>query len=129
MEQTSLPLKTKIAAWWMIVISGLMILYCLWGASDVLFGGGLQSSDFLGELIGLIALIFLIIALPVGLVFFIPSIFLLKKKRKPWWFIEIILFISIIVFLINFIFPILIIFVPPFILLLIDRKNFWKVAT
>jgi len=134
MEKVSFPIKTKIAAWWMIVISGLMIFLPLWWVFSVFLAGGperaFRSSDFLGGLPGLIGLIFaVIVVLPIGLLFFIPCIFLLKKKRKAWWFLEIILFIFIIIFLVYFIFPILLILIPPFILLLLDRKNFWKITT
>jgi len=133
-EKIQFPIKTIIAALWIIVISGLMIFLPLWWVFFVFLAGGperaFQSSDFLGGLPALIGLIFsIIVILPIGLLFFIPSIFLLKKKRKAWWFIEIILFIGIIVFLVLHIFPILIILLPPLILLLLDRKNFWKIAT
>ena len=141
-EKVSLPIKTKIAAWWMILIGGLMIFLPLWSVFSIFLAGGperaFRSSDFLGGLPGLIGLIFLtIVVFPIGLLFFIPSIFLMKKKKKAWWFLEIILLIDVIVFLITFILPfeekVLLRFlfsflIPPFILLLLDRKNFWKIA-
>jgi len=137
MEKVNLPIKTKIAAWWMIIIGGSVILFCLGGVIDAIFG--CRMPEFMGALVCLFGLIFLIIVvLPVGLLFFIPGIFLLKKKRWAWWFIEIILFLGLIAFLKISISPIeekeilkflLSFIIPPFFLLLLDRKNFWKIAS
>ena len=90
-QKPSLPIKTKIAAWWMMVnsIIGIIIVFLcgslgsLTGACEVgvcLFGekGGCISSDIL-FLYSFIFLTFLMIS----------SIFLLKKKKMGWWMVMI----------------------------------------
>jgi len=144
MEQTTqqtiqkppLPTKTKIAAWWIIIIGGVVIL------DSLMVSPGVIS-------------FFSIIPLFVGLFLSIISYrLILRKKRADW--VAIIIILSIILFysfLTPFIpstskpimfplflfllfwyfwylgwFSILFLFAFPFILLLLDRKNFWKVA-
>ena len=155
MEKVSLPTKTKIAAWWMIILGGLTIIW------DIIFIGG-----FSGELTDILILLFYI---SVFLFFMIPSFFILRRKRIAWWIYMIIISINLIFALIcliktgffhrfdsltlgNFttLLPLylltdkrrffqnfglhvngfeFILYTVPFILLLLDRKNFWKIAT
>jgi len=137
MEKPPLPIKTKIAAWWMIVVGCLEVLISL---SEWPFS------------------IFLWIIEPVfqGLLVIIPGFLLLKRKKVGWWLAIIILLIllpsilllnviqlaffqcfyflcvkffpfSIIGIVIRVIFCIFIFYIP--LILLLDRKNFWKIAT
>ena len=132
MEQTiqkpSLPIKTKIAAWWMIIIS--VILGCvglriaIQGYLHSLYGGVLLLPVGLG------------IFFMGGLLIFLPGLFLLKRKVDSWWVSVMILGIAstLSIFLVLTGFTLLELccssmFLIPFILLLLDRKNFWKVAT
>jgi hypothetical protein len=116
-QKPPLPTKTKIAAWWMII-------------TGVIFG-----------------------LLYGGLVLIVPSIFLFLRKRVGFWLAMIVLLLLIcigflayffvpLVFLFIIIFPLpyqfhlprvwysalLVFLIFQFILLLLDRKNFWKVA-
>jgi peptidoglycan/LPS O-acetylase OafA/YrhL len=140
MEQTTqqtiqkppLPIKTKVGAWWMIVIGGVIILFGLfllllanaqkgYGASGVGFTFGI-SGCLLGLLIGIL-----------------PGCSLLQRKKRGWWWSIILLFIGIGVFgymiiiyepeLTGYLLFLILILLPPFVLLLLDRKNFWKIAT
>jgi len=176
MEQTtqkpSLPIKTKIAAWWMIMFGSISL---------ILFFGGLWLAISLfsppvdGELAwGFVIMYFLppilgviVISLIVIFSFFLPGVFLLKKRRWAWKFALIVQILGVMVLIIlvfsvckievvstlkrgvgyaveetrrplypncfpkGFIFlsPVFIIFLISFILLLLDRKNFWKIAT
>ncbi len=134
-QKLTLPIKTKIAAWWMIIIG--------------LFGLIVSIITGLPELI-----IFLF--LPSLFFFCLPFFFLLERKKWAWWFSIITQFILIIcpfmpsglgwivgilnmgfsqmlstlsLLRLSYGFPILsILLVPPFFLLLLDRKNFWKIA-
>ena len=131
MEQTiqkpSLPIKTKIAAWWMIIIS--VILGCvglriaIQGYLHSLYGGVLLLPVGLG------------IFFMGGLLIFLPGLFLLKRKVDSWWVSVMILGIAstLSIFLVLTGFTLLELccssmFLIPFILLLLDRKNFWKIA-
>jgi hypothetical protein len=140
MEENKLPIKTKIAAWWILVIG--------------LFG---MITSVIAGLPALIIFLFL----PSLFFFLFPFIFLSKRKKWAWWFSVITQFTLIIspfiplwrfivvLNLLNFLnkgfysmlrmlfplrlgydFPIIsILLVLPFILLLLDRKNFFKVAS
>lgn len=74
--------------------------------------------------------------------FFLPGCFLLKKKRWAWGWAIVILLIGTVIFTFGFIYNFLIeyeikdviaagkfllAFLPPFIFLLLDRKNFRKI--
>ena len=128
MEKVSLPIKTKIAAWWMIIIS--VILGCvglriaIQGYLHSLYGGVLLLPVGLG------------IFFMGGLLIFLPGLFLLKRKVDSWWISVMILGIAstLSIFLVLTGFTLLELcyssmFLIPFILLLLDRKNFWKIAT
>jgi len=130
MEQVSLPIKTKIAAWWMIVFGGIQIL--LFFYRGLLGLGSIPTIEYVTGIFGVFLLIY-------------PGFLMLKRKKVGWLFSIIVLSIVLIYFLffpalqLNryfwFFFLIPIPFLaflfsfPPFILLLLDRKNFWKIAT
>jgi hypothetical protein len=145
MEKVSLPIKTKIAAWWILVIG-------IFGLITSIVSGLPDTIIFL--------------FLPSLFLFCLPSFFLLKRKKWAWWFSIITQFILIIFLLmprgmgrlvgilkmlfvlfgqmlftffpspvelrlrVAYGFPILLILLAPsFFLLLFDRKNFWKIAS
>jgi len=158
MEKVSLPIKTKIAAWWIIFVGGITII------EGIIF-------DLHGRLTGSLADIFIFIfILSIFLFFMIPSFFLLIRKRVAWWLCIIIIPVNLIFALLCLIkthsvfqfdtfsfgirsIPILlpyyllyskrffldqhiyingfefVLYTIPFILLLLDRKNFWKIAS
>ena len=125
MEKVSLPTKTKIAAWWMIIVGGVGLIFSLmaWmrimGVLIFLIKFLLPSSFFLflaGCLLFLkrkIAWIFSVGILALRIITWIPIIFLLLsgKARVTIFFV---------IFLVSYFFP--------FIFIFLDRKNFWKIA-
>jgi len=137
MEKVGLPIKTKIAAWWMI---GINIIFSCLGLALVLLGIFLPpgTPEFRGYFL------WIGIGIVIGcLIVFLPFFFVLKRKMWAWWFSIIILaFASF-----HFLYQLLSIFfvgfqrfhlvyivvtIPllfPLILFLLDRKNFWKIAT
>jgi len=142
MEQTTqqviqkppFPIKTKVAAWWLIMTGGLESITCLFFIMLIMSG-----SCWAG------------IQIPIILFFpsfltFLSGFFLLKRKKWFWWFIIILLFIEVFLTgLFTFFhvracirggFPIVsgyvilpFLFLLPFILLLLDRKNFFKIVS
>ena len=162
-QKPSLPIKTKIAAWWMIGIVGIMIILSLFTTT--------KEAGNIGEAYALFGIF--ITLFPAGLMFFLPSLSLLKRKKWGWWlsiailsltlfsiltgllvdlvfeyrppaFLDLLRFISA-MFLLPWMIVIpeklvlspianlllylgFLIYIIPFILLLLDRKNFWKVA-
>ena len=154
MEQASLPTKTKIAAWLLIFQGASPLLYSLllklcfrcieeseippyvylhqyphWirevGYTIETLIGGISGGES-----------------SFGFFFFILlAIFLLRKKKWAWWLSALLTPIVGVVLFLSFAiaswfqhFPpsdLLIILIPliVFILLLLDRKNFWKIAT
>jgi len=143
-QKPSLPTKTKIAAWWMIISCICIISYGSWVLSRVLTckGGELFNVYILS--IGLISAILMIFF---GLLYFISALFLLKNKKLGWWLGVIVSLILIYFFKVILLFYeesasslslfqfighldfLVYSFVIPFILLLLDRKNFWKIAS
>ena len=73
MEKVSLPIKTKIAVWWMTVLG---LIFSLHGLHPIIFppGGDPANAIFLG--------FFGIIVLVSGLLFFVFGILLFKKKKQ-----------------------------------------------
>jgi hypothetical protein len=139
MEQKQLPIKTKIAAWW-VIICGIVTIGCIY-----IFGvvaGAYRGVAHVGTA--------MYIFMSFVFIFFVwPAFFLLQRKKWAWKYFIIILSIGMIYFLywtarfipsillessfdksdfymaLFTIFPfVLLLF--PFILLLFDRKNFFK---
>ncbi len=123
-QQNSLPIKTKIAAWWMIGIGALFICYAIFS----LFAPGDQSVNFL---VGMLSFILGVPPLVVGIIF-------LKTKKKLVWFLSFAINLICLLFLLPeivsymrdyyWISILLLVLFAPIYLLLSDRKNFWKVA-
>jgi len=130
MEKVSLPIKTKIAAWWMIVmIGGILIAislpFCYFAVASYI---GMKNGVF----------VFGIIFLVGSLISILPGFMLLKRKKIGWWW-SITIEILIMAFIFKMVFNgvevhsqllfLMFDFLFPFILLLLDHKNFWKIAS
>jgi len=160
MEQTiqkpPFPIKTKIAAWWMI-ISGILLFVI---SALILLSAGYMTPFKLFIYVGVVSL-FCILLISFSLLLFIT-------RRKWVWMCSIVLLSCLLIFITYFLIyyarsleearrelglrsctpiqkttyaalcnPIkesskIAVFyffiIPPFILLLLDRKNFWKIA-
>ena len=129
MEKPPLPIKTKIAVWWLIVISGISCTVAIVIVASFYFFARLPIT-------GIFSLL-LLSALPWPILLFSFSISLLLTRKKGAWLYTIgITGISILSWFIlgycephPIIFGISLIWLVPFILLLLDRKNFWKIAS
>lgn len=144
MEKITLPIKTKIAAWWMILLGGILLVVFLLGLISFLRG------DFSGGISGVFYAAFLIWILMIsgpGMLLFLPGLFLLQRRKWAWKFALIILPIGMIIWLVfgvgwafvlttppvpRELVPFVIIDIitlGPLILVFLDRKNFWKIAS
>jgi hypothetical protein len=130
MEKVSLPIKTKIAAWWMKLIALIGNLYFF----IMVFSAAGPEVAFALIIEGPIFIVW-------GILFWLSSALIFKRRKLGWWLSMVFLFITILIFYLvevhhdlytfieePFLFLIFIIFLVPFIFLLLDRKNFWKVA-
>ena len=186
MEKVSLPIKTKIAAWWMIIFGAALVVLGILN-----FRGLLRICDYNYDCVtnwegALWIALFSLVLLPlVGLFFLWPAIFILKRKKWTWYLAVVILLIGMIILAYSFVETCIsymdigrwpyyyeptgdpftkgkkfygdpfsgekvyeprpqikscviysadllfsfIILLPPFILLFLDRKNFWKIAS
>lgn len=144
-KQIKLSIKTKIAAWWMIIIGGYFLLIFLKDLTTFLpFDSDIvwEFLVFRGTFIGLLAILLIFL-----------GIFLLRRKRWAWWFAIISLPVYLLVRiwlaavlvrdfegigpyleLKHFVtagsqaIPLIGIILLPLILLYLDRKNFRKLA-
>jgi len=155
MEQNKLPIKTKVVAW-IILFSGVFgflfsgafpygdfpswVLDTFAGYYKFFEKTSIPSNPGISLLLISLFLIYYIGT------FFIAPIFLLLRKKWAWWFAIISLFLSLI-FIIFCYYPVFPYYGPysgikgfiygttffwPIILfnlLLLDRKNFWKIAS
>ena len=138
-QKPILPTKTKIAAWWMVIF-GLIFLgyqvsilypsYRLWKEYGELGVNPLYAGAF-----------------PIlfnALIFLLPGIFLFKRRKMAWHFAAVILIFILMgglfmfgvsifqegfYFLDKFTATFYLFVIILFILLILDRKNFWKIAT
>lgn len=152
MDKITLPTKTKIAAWWMMIWGGIFftavpfILILI--VHDLFRGGGISTAIALGFDVFL-----LILFLILGFSFYIPGRSLLKGRRWAWKFAIIMLLVggisssyftvyslwfgttpqlrtSMDIMLLGVILGIILFFfLVPFLFLILDRKNFWKIAS
>jgi len=129
MEKISLPTKTKIAAWWMMIM-GIMGIGYVFLFTILMITGSFYHSRII-HLVRFFLYFFVLL--------FLPSLFILKRKKIGWWFAIFSLIFSffgfpytmiVFGFVLASISPIIIIvFIILLILLLLDRKNFWKIAS
>jgi hypothetical protein len=158
MEQTiqkpPLPIKTKIVAWWMIGLGVFIIFSAIY--YSVFFAVQYRSRLIPQDLINF-PIPILIGSIIRSFFFFFCSFSLFKRKRMGWLFsiaifsLFLVFYFSLLVFSIpifvfwSFLLSIIItkyyfslfgfglldffLYLIPFILLLLDRKNFWKIAS
>jgi len=161
MEQTTqqisqtpqFPIRTKIAAWWMTIIGGIIISFSLFF---------LFSAFSSGDAFGLFVISISVFLFGL-LLFFLPGVFLLKRKKIGWHWtvISILILMALLIYctfnlrmsdfdagygiigaiLLPFIFLrrimgdvlffcfVFIFCLLPFIYLLLDRKNFFKIVS
>ena len=120
--KTKLPIKTKMAAYW---LAGIGVMGIILSAYIVL---SIILSPSYGARWGLLLLI---PSLPSSLVLFFLGLILFTKKRWAWWFTTLILFIGTIVLLIGvipFLTNLTFFLIPSLALLLFDRENYFKVT-
>lgn len=157
MEKISLPIKTRIAAWWMIILFPLTFFV------DIRMLGWLLDISWLkGNWEGIGVLVYILLILPIAgisfLINFISGVFLLKRSKKAWkvliaklcayLIVSGILFVNSLYLLIlsstsstsifidvtdkygeiTFWFIVFCLYLIPLFFLIHDRKNFWKVA-
>ena len=131
MEQTTqqitqkppFPIKTIIVGLLMLLIGSIGLIY-----SMILYND-LQNAE--GCLLWAIIIPYIVGA---GIVFFVPGLLILLKKRFGWWLATIIFSIGTVLVIISIFpdhiddLPISLIPIIPLTLLLLDRKNFFKIA-
>jgi membrane-associated HD superfamily phosphohydrolase len=128
-QKPLVPIKTKIAAWLMLIMGILGVGYTLM----FFFLKSVSSSYHATTLTIIKKLLYFFIFL------FLPGLFLLKRKKWAWWlalFSSILSFfifpygLIIFGFVIGEIFPLIImIFIFIIVILILDRKNFFKIAS
>jgi len=134
MEKVSLPIKTKVAAWWMIFFGGAGMFFGL-AILNVIFTLFPFGAGYFPILISLLVMF-------CGILFLISGCSLLKRKKWAWWF-SIVLSPILYLILISWAYDYwmrhyepgfflslfsLIVNIFSLILLLLDRKNFWEIA-
>jgi uncharacterized protein YneF (UPF0154 family) len=142
MEKVGLPIKTKVAAWIMIlmgIIGGIFVALLTYLLRSWHLGSNPPSEQ--EKRIEMLRTF-----LPYVLLLFLPGLFLLKRKKWAWWFTIFSAVLSDIIYFISspffneVIYPIfygyphrmMLLFIPlsiVLILLLLDRKNFFKIAS
>jgi len=156
-QKPPFPIKTKIAAWWTITLGALSMIIGLVILLWIIIPFFMEDPDLgtgFGALIGILVMIFLISYLTfltgalliIGLFLLFFGFFLLKKRMIAcWWTVTILLLIGVIFSTGSLLYGteiefgwripstasliFLVLFFIPFIFLLLDRKNFWKIAT
>lgn len=89
-QKPSLPIKTKIAAWLIIIVGGILLIQIarsIWYYRDQLY----SVFDFIAE------------NLFTAILIFVPGIFILFRKKSAWWVLRIFLWVVFIVGVISFI--------------------------
>jgi len=140
-QKPSLPIKTKIAAWWIIIFSGFLSLLFFW--------------DFLRSRT---PILFSLLSLMLPLVIFLLGIFVLKKSKLAWIIVTILFYLGSMLSVLIWVFLLLwasprcwftncsfhtlgpvwgygaylllitICIIGPLILLRLDHKNFLKIT-
>lgn len=126
MEQATFPIKTKIAAWWLIVL----------GMPSFVFFVVIFITGIIKEKVSLSAILhpLILVSLVISSLLIVVGISILRKKRNGWkfaLFLPIIFLLSVrfISFASGIIYIAFIFFIPALVLLIIDRNNFLKIAS
>ena len=131
MNKAKLPIKTKIAVWWIRILSIVSFISC---AGFIIFC--FTNPDFFNG--AFYALVFL----PIWILFLLPSVLLPRKRQWCWktsltvLCLEIIIILAVcIVGYIHYrysyivqLMPIVIFYLVPFILIILDRKNYFEMV-
>lgn len=118
-QKPSLPIKTKIAAWWIIIVWGVIIPFFIFFAVTFCDATGLNACpSFQGPVLFIDFFLFIIS--------FVLGINILFRRKWAWW--TSIIIYSTLFFLTLFNSGLTFSLLPSLILLLLDRKNFWKIA-
>jgi hypothetical protein len=135
MNKTNLPIKTRIAVWWIFFV-GVVGTIATLIAPQILP----HSSDEMEW--GMLSALLALVSIAVGFLYIIPSILLRRKKRARWKAAVAILFIGSLSFTGLIIFyaacpeyypwyvftPAVIIYAVPLILVILDRKNYFEMV-
>ena len=127
--KAKLPTKTRITVWWIRIFSIGIVISC---AAYVLLC--FRDPTFFDSAI------YAVVFLPIWILFLLPSILLPRKRRWCWTTSIMILCLEIIIILAVCIFgaihyrysyyleliPIVIFYLVPFILIILDRKNYFE---
>lgn len=127
--KTKLPIKTKIAVWWIRISSIGIVISCI--AQVLLCFTDPTLFD---------SAIYALVFLPIWILFLLPSILLPRKRRWCWTTSIMILCLEIIIILAVCIFgaihyrysyyleliPIVVFYLVPFALIILDRKNYFE---
>jgi hypothetical protein len=89
-EKKGIPLKSRIAAWWMLIVGG---IFGVIGLALLLgtFTGGIKAQDELG----LVVFIFGLGGIAIFIVYFLPGLLVLKGGRWGWITASVILSVAI----------------------------------
>ena len=136
MNKAKLPIKTKIATWWLIVIGVLLTILGVLYMFALFLQSMWSTSGDDGRLY--------IVLLLGGIFTFISGIFLSKESKWAWQIAAIVLIIAMICFIAGYlclsidsanysklpiILPVgLLIYLTPLILIILDRKNYFEMV-
>jgi hypothetical protein len=125
---TKLPMKTKIAVWW-IVTAGVVGTI----AGETYVHRGSSDSPF-PEIVALVSWIIFLFCF----FYFISGIFLIVKMKSAWVVAIAFLSLGLIAFSIFYalvllpeaylFFPIFLLYLVPLVLIISDQKNYWKMT-
>jgi len=127
-RRTKLPMKTKIAVWWILIVSvGGTI------AGETYVNRGSSDSPF-PEIVALVSWIIFLFCF----FYFISGIFLIVKMKSAWVVAMVFLSLGLIAFSIFYalvllpeaylFFPIFLLYLVPLVLIISDQKNYWKMT-
>jgi len=143
-QKIPLPIKTKVAAWWIIILGALLIIPVLLIAQYIFFRL-IPELQTITHLVGFLLLgLFIFLAILTIILFilsisnFILGFYLFKGKKGAWRISIILLIVEAIIFVGGWIYYsglvyygsiLILLFLPPILLLYDDRKNFFKTAS
>lgn len=126
MPEISLPLKTRIATWWIAVVTLIAVVVAI-----VIVTREYQNTHH--EKLGLELAMYIFLILGDSILYILPGILVELRKKWPWIVATTLLFVEIIVVTItlfmNFDYLgslLLLAYLVPFVLIFFDRRNYWK---
>ena len=140
-QKPSFPIKTKIAAWWMMVLGVIGMIVGVGSTvgpliflSTFFIKLEVSFSEILKTFLSSEAIYYFIFAFLASLLSFISGLYLLKRKKQSWWWAIIAIFIGLIVSILSeeeiyMATENILVLIIPLVLLISDRKNFFKIAS